>query len=456
MATQAAGDVETARPGTSFGSVEQHGGQTAQASTSETAKQHEPGQKNGGAQRKPIGAAVKHHIKIMVLGTYLNLLLPFAILGILARILRWNDGATFAFCLLGLMPLADRLCFITEQIVLGTTKSLGGLLNATFNNLTETLCVSLAVSSGNDSLARMFLLGSVLGSLFLVLGMSLTAGGARFREQRFSDHGAAVSMTQLLAGSLAIALLSIVSSPGAANIKPQTLLTLSRVNSILLILLYLSFLGYQLTRDRHLFEPAPGKEDAERPHEAQPQDHSLSVPVPTIGLLAGLLWLAVLTLVITVLSSILVATTSTAADALGLPLSFMAVVIVPLAGNLAENTCAVVFAYRGDLPVSLGICLGSALQILLFVAPYTVLYGWAAGQPATLGFSTLESAALVGAVLLVSQVLQGGRSDWLKGTSLLIMYAMLVAATWCVDYRGANIDSPVAPGNVSMASALVR
>lgn len=367
--------------------------------------------------------------QVIFLGSWWNVLLPFVILAILAYFLRWGDTAAFIFCIISVAPLAERLCFVTEQLALGTTESIGGLLNASFGNLPEVLFVSLAVQSDHH-LTRMLLLGSVVGNLLLVLGLSLVFGGVRFKEQRFSSAGTATSLTVLLVGAVAIAILSVISSatPDTVPGQPSELeVNLSRVASIILVVFYLSFLYYQLFSHPHLFEES--NDDSDDKEEGDEQKGEPEKEEPELGTLASLLWLAAITVPIAMISHIIVETINHAAAGLSLPIAFMSMVVVPLAGNATDHACAIMFAYQNELAVTFGICVGSSMQILMFVAPYTVIYAWAVGSQFSLGFTMFEALALLGSVMVVSQALQSGRSDWMTGAVIILMFSVIVAGT---------------------------
>ena len=104
----------------------------------------------------------------MVFGSSFNLLLfllfPLA-MGVHSG---WPDGVMFWLSLGLLIPLAERLSFVTEQLAMHTTPTMGGLLNATFGNLTELIVCLLALAEGKTRVVQLSLLGSVLSNLLLV------------------------------------------------------------------------------------------------------------------------------------------------------------------------------------------------------------------------------------------------------------------------------------------------
>ena len=72
-----------------------------------------------------------------IASNYVNVLLVFVPLGIIAGILRWNPTAVFILNFLAIIPLAALLSFATEELSVKLGQTLGGLMNATFGNAVE-------------------------------------------------------------------------------------------------------------------------------------------------------------------------------------------------------------------------------------------------------------------------------------------------------------------------------
>jgi Ca2+:H+ antiporter len=105
---------------------------------------------------------------------------------------------------------------------------------------------------------------------------------------------------------------------------------------------------------------------------------------------------------------------------------------VPVVGNAAEHSTAVLVAMKNKMDLALGIAMGSSMQIALFVAPVLVIAGHVIGQPLGLEFTFLEVAAVMLTVLAVSQLVQDGRTNWFEGFQLLAVYAILAVAFYFV------------------------
>src|SRR5205807_3035991 len=132
-------------------------------------------------------------------------------------------------------------------------------------------------------------------------------------------------------------------------------------------------------------------------------------------------------------SHVLVSALEGALATLHLPEAFVGVVIVALAGNAAEHSTAVTMAHRGQLDVGLGIAWESSKQIVLFVAPVLVLFGWAVGAPLDLAFRPFEVAAVGVAVLATALVALDGETNWLEGAFLLCVYCVLALGLYFVQ-----------------------
>ena len=96
--------------------------------------------------------------------------------------------------------------------------------------------------------------------------------------------------------------------------------------------------------------------------------------------------------------------------------------------NAAEHFAAITVAKKDKMDLSVGIAIGSSIQIALFVAPLMILLGWALAVPLTLQFGMFETLATFLAVLVTNFIIQDGESNWLEGAMLLVTYAIIALA----------------------------
>jgi Ca2+:H+ antiporter len=96
---------------------------------------------------------------------------------------------------------------------------------------------------------------------------------------------------------------------------------------------------------------------------------------------------------------------------------------------VADLFVAVSFARADKMEIAIGLCLGSAIQIALVVAPVLVLVSWAIGHPMNLVFgSPLDLFAIAGAVFIVRSIIDDGETNWYEGFLLIGVYVLFALA----------------------------
>lgn len=149
-----------------------------------------------------------------------------------------------------------------------------------------------------------------------------------------------------------------------------------------------------------------------------------------LGVPFSLLWLTIITVFISLLSDSLVTTIEATATKAGVSNVFLAAIVVPIVGNAAEHSSAIVFGVRNRLNLALGIAIGSGTQIGLFLFPTIVLVGWAANIPIGLDLKPFEAVCLITAVILVAYIIKNRRSTWLDGVVLIGAYVIVCGGFW--------------------------
>lgn len=355
----------------------------------------------------------------MFLTTKLNLLLPSILLAMMSNTLGWADGWTFVFAMVGLCPLAERLGFATEQMALYTNPTIGGLLNASFGNITEMVVAMYALREGLLRVVQLSLLGSILSNMLLVLGCAFFFGGLRFKIQRFAKEGVIASAGLLMLGVLTLMLPNVLHATHTELDGTTDDVSLSRFCSVVLLGMYGAYLYFQLVSHRELYESEaePGEEEDEDEEEEA-----------VLGFWGAIAWLAILTLFVTILSDYVVNTIESAAEQLKMPVAFISTILLPIVGNAAEHASAVMFAMKNKMDISLGVAIGSSTQISVLVIPLAVVAAWAMGIELDLNLHTFETITLFGSVVTVCLFVQDGQSNWLKGLTLILVYVVVGAA----------------------------
>ncbi|XP_076943676.1 vacuolar cation/proton exchanger 3-like [Bidens hawaiensis] len=364
----------------------------------------------------------------VIFGTKLSVLFLAVPAAVAARYFRLSQPWIFLMSFVGLIPLAERVSFLTEQISFYTGATVGGLLNATCGNATELIIAIFALLQNKIDVVKYSLLGSILSNLLLVLGTSLLCGGLAniSTEQKFDRKQSDVNISLLLMALLCNIMPMLYKYAAAydknvdadvANVSKATLY-LSRACSVVMLLGYSACLAFQLWTHNDIFESQ--EEDVLEDNQDTSKDES-----PVIGLWGGIIWLTGMTAVIALLSEYLVDTIEVASTSWGVPLSFISIILLPIVGNAAEHAGAIIFAFKNKLDITLGVALGSATQIAVFVVPFSVIVAWIINIDMDLDFNLLETGSLSLGIIVTAFTLHDGTSHYLKGVILLLCYIII-------------------------------
>src|SRR3954453_20747289 len=341
----------------------------------------------------------------------------------LAAALKWGragDVWVFLGAGLAIIPLAGLLGKATEAVAARLGVAWGGLLNPTFGNAAELIIAGFALARGPDlyPVVKATITGSMLGNLLLVVGLSMLAGGWRFKSQKFNPTLAGAGATMLVIACAGLLVPTVLHHLSQDHSRPpdETARKIENISdeiAVVLIVLYGLSLVFTLRTHHHLFTQVPKEEHGQ--HWG---------PRTAVVVLLGA------TASVAVLSEWLVGAVEPAAKAMGMNELFVGVIVVAIIGNAAEHATAVLVARRGRMGLALQIGVGSSTQIALFVAPVLVLLSLAMGhsQPLDLHFTRLEVVALFLSVAVTALVCHDGESTWFEGAMLLALYLILALA----------------------------
>ena len=318
------------------------------------------------------------------------------------------DAHTLLFVLsvLAIVPLAALLSHATESVAAKTGDAVGGLLNATLGNLTELVIALAALRAGQYTLVKATIAGAIVTNTLFTLGMCFLLGGLKHRLQEYSRVGARFQAALLFLATIALLVPSAVAqadrAPGATVTQ-----TLSLGIAVLLIVAYGLGMLFSLKTHRDLFASAEHGEEGEAPWP--------------LGL--AFATLAGVTVLVALVSEVFVDSVQQAAEAFGMTPAFVGFIVVALVGAAAEMASAFSAARKNRLDLSVGIALGSASQIALFVAPVLVLLSYVIGpSPMAMDFWPGAVVMILIATLTATLVTNSGRSAWFVGVLVLMVY----------------------------------
>jgi len=325
----------------------------------------------------------------------------------------------FVLSVLAIVPLAALLSHATESVAAKTGDAAGGLLNATLGNLTELVIALAALRAGQYMLVKASIAGAIVANTLFMLGASFLLGGLKHHLQEFNRTGARFQAGLLFLATVAILIPSAAGesdSPGAAVFTQQ----LSAVLAVLLIVAYALGLVFSLKTHREFFGSAGHAEEGEAPWP--------------LGL--ALVTLAGVTVLVALVSEVFVASVQQAAIAFGMSPAFVGFIVVALVGGAAEMASAFSGARKNRLDLSVGIAMGSASQIALFVAPVLVLLSYVLGPaPMDLQFWPGAVVMVLIATMTASLVTNSGRSAWFVGVLLLMVYLVFATTLYLLPPR---------------------
>jgi Ca2+:H+ antiporter len=314
---------------------------------------------------------------------------------------------------LAIVPIAALIAQATEQVAHRTGDAVGGLLNATFGNLPELIISMVALRAGLFDMVRASLAGAIIANLLLALGATFFLGGLRYHEQEYNPVATRMYSSMML---LAVVSLAVPSAYGRLFAGQEATLTLVHLNVALALLLlgaYVLYLVFMLKTHPDLFKKVGGGDAGE--------EHGATWSVGrAAGTLVGASVLAAF------MSEVLVGAAEPTGKALGMTDIFIGIVFLAIVGGAAESGSAIAMGRKNRMDISVGIALGSSIQIALFVAPFLVLVSHlVAPAPFALAFSRGEIGSLLIAVLIGALVASDGRSNWFKGVQLLTVYGII-------------------------------
>ena len=313
----------------------------------------------------------------------------------------------FVLSILAIVPLAALLSLATESVADKTGDTIGGLLNATLGNLTELLIALAALRAGQYLLVKASIAGAIVTNTLFMLGASLLLGGLKHHVQEYNRDGARLQAGLLFLATIALLVPSILVEVDRPA-KTEFIQALSLGLSIVLIAMYGLGLVFSLGTHRKLFSSATE-------HGAHGET---SWPMSL-----AFITLASVTVLVAFVSDIFVASIEHAAKVFGMGAAFVGFIVVALVGGAAELVSVLSAARKNRLDLSVGIALGSASQIALFVAPVLVLLSYVIGPaPMNLQFWPGAVAMMLIAALTAAFVTNGGRSTWFIGIFVIVVY----------------------------------
>jgi Ca2+:H+ antiporter len=344
----------------------------------------------------------------------INWLLAFIPLSLLLERAHVPPPVLFFSAALAIVPIARLIVLATEQLATRTGDAIGGLLNATFGNAPELIIAVVALKAGYFDMVRASIIGAILANLMLATGIAFFLGGLRYHTQEYNAGAARLYSSMMLISAISLGVPSAFNrffSP-EGTMHEEKLVNLG--TAFVLLAAYALYLLFLLKTHPDFFQSVAGMKE-EHEHDATRWSTGRAI-ASLLGASALAAWM----------SEILVGAAEGTGQALGMSQVFIGIVLLAVIGGAAESGSAIAMARKNKLDLTVGIAMGSSIQIALFVAPVLVLAsGFIAPQPLELSFSRAEIGTLFLGVLIGAIVAGDGRSNWYKGVQLVLVYTMI-------------------------------
>jgi len=352
-------------------------------------------------------------------------LLVFAPIAVALEFAHANHIVLFVIAAIALIPLAKLIGDSTEHLATHYGPTVGSLLNVTFGNAAEIIIAIVAISAGLLDLVKASITGAIIGNILLIFGLSVVAGGFRFKEQKFSRENIGFQSSMLFLAIIGLAVPTIMAyTVLPPSEHPGEIQLLSDSLAIILIIVYILGIIFTFFTHKHLFvqpeEPATAAGNGAQPAAAHDDDHHGHWSKKKSFILLAASMAGVI-----VVSEILVGSVEATGEELGFGELFVGAIIVGIVGNAAEHSSAILLARKGKMELSIGIAAGSGTQIALFVVPILVFAGIALGQPFSLVFTLFELAVIFLAAIILNLIVHDGRSNWFEGVMLTAVYVII-------------------------------
>ena len=360
------------------------------------------------------------------------LLLIFTPIAIALEFLNTDHIVIFVVASVALIPLAKLIGDSTEHLSVHYGATLGSLLNVTFGNAAEIIIAIVAINAGLIDLVKASITGAILGNILLIFGLSILAGGIRYKEQYFSQENVGLQSSMLFLAIIGLAIPTILVNTlnaDSANTNIQNQLNiqiLSDILAFLLLAIYFAGIIFTFFTHKHLFltqSHFDHKRDQKEEGRVKEEGHSSSTT--SWSKRKSFVFLGLSMAGVIAISEILVGSVEVTAKQFGFGELFVGAIIIGIVGNAAEHSSAIVLARKGKIELSIGIAAGSGTQIALFVVPILVIAGILMNQPFSLVFTLFELVTIFLAAIILNLISRDGKSNWFEGILLTFVYVII-------------------------------
>ncbi|ELR07515.1 hypothetical protein VC83_02102 [Pseudogymnoascus destructans] len=360
-----------------------------------------------------------------------NILWPFVPAALAVRYARPDlNLIIFILSYIAMVPSANLVGFVGQEFSRKLPRVLGVLMETTFGSIIEIVLFMVLLTQGEYLVIQAAILGSVLATMLLCLGLCFFVGGLRRNEQTFDEAISEVGNGLLLIAGLGLVVPTAFYNAlqTSSDITPENLKTavlqISRITAILLIISYGFYIFFNM-RSHHSIYDAIFLKD-----EHGDADREQDIIKPRLTLTESVLALAIAVALVTLMAISLVMEIPHIVENKGVSDLFMGLILVPLVEKAAEHITAIDEAWDNSMNFALAHILGATIQTALFNAPLAVIVSWGLHRDLDLNFDLFTIVVVILSIIVVGNFLKDLKSNYLEGALLVIVYIIIAVAAF--------------------------
>ncbi|OBT91229.1 hypothetical protein VE02_00290 [Pseudogymnoascus sp. 03VT05] len=326
----------------------------------------------------------------------------------------------FILSYIAMVPSANLVGFAGQEFSRKLPRVLGVLMETTFGSIVEIVLFMVLLTQGEYLVIQAAILGSILATMLLCLGLFFFAGGLRRNKQIFDEAISEVGNGLLLIAGLGLVVPTAFYNAFQGNTDITTdnlkvaVLQISRITAILLIISYGFYIFFNMRSHHSIYDAIFLKDE----HGDADREHDIIKPKLT------------LTESVFALAISLVMEIPHIVENNGISDLFMGLILVPLVEKAAEHITAIDEAWDNSMNLALAHVLGATIQTALFNAPLAVVVSWGLHRELDLNFDLFTVVVVILSIIVVGNFLKDCKSNYLEGALLVIVYIIIAVAAF--------------------------
>ncbi|KAH7357315.1 putative vacuolar cation/proton exchanger 2 [Rhexocercosporidium sp. MPI-PUGE-AT-0058] len=362
-----------------------------------------------------------------------NVLWPVVPAAIAVRYARHDlTLAVFILNYIAMVPYANLVGFTGQEFSRKLPRVAGILIETTIGSVVKIVLFIVLLKGGQFKVIEEAILGSILATLLLYLGLCFFVGGMTQDEQKLDEAASEVGNGLLLTAALGL----IVPTSFYMTLKnneefglayddlQNKTLQISRITAIILIIAYGFYVWFNMRTHHSLYDSIFLREehqDVDRHKDIRKEKLTMTECIIALVLSIGLVSLIAVNLVEEIPRIV---------EDYGVSEMFMGLILVPLVEKFAEHITAIDEVYDNTMNTTMAHVLGATIQTAMFNGPLTVIAGWGLNLKMDLNFELFTLVIVVLSIIVVGNFLRDMRSNYLEGALCVLVYVIIAVGAF--------------------------